>query len=185
MTNARSIGGRTPEEANQIDILIGIEVIPYLASLPSAMRYDTWITKRPLDNDKFIPLNIHLSLRELENLVEEEVGDIAYEVSEFEAEIKGQIYRPKELYASRFFPFGAFPERYASFLGKGVADFIQLIVARDLLERFGNQSKAIHKHPSETRQNQLNRLGIQKDVGYNLREYVEIIAQSVEKRGKK
>ncbi len=159
-----------------------MEVRPDYANMPSTMWYETWITREPLDGSKFISLNDRLSPDDLSRLIEEKIGNASYMVINTKAASYEEIDRIRKLYSERFFPFDTSPDKkHPYFLGKGIADEIQLIIAEHLLEEFGKEFRVIHREPSDTREHQLNRIGIQKNTWYDITEYVNICKQAAVK----
>lgn len=74
-----------------------------------------------------------------------------------------------------FAPFSIYPKKmpWSNLLGRGIADDIQIFVARELLRRFGSEYAAVHASDKANRVKQLLRLGIKVNRKYHLDEYVD------------
>lgn len=135
--------------------------------------YDLVLTRELPSKGFFsIPLEGILSVEETNQLKEGKMGNIEYVILPYGEIESGQI-KNKKMYCSAFFPFSTPPPK--CLLGRGIADKIQLKIAEHLLSTYGNDFIVKHTAPSSTRIAQLQRLGIQEQQEYSLRQYVELI----------
>ncbi len=127
------------------------------------MEYDTFITTEN-GSDMFVPVDA-------EDIEDEELGYVVY-----------QRLDDETLDCFQFFPFGHEPqEEFPQLLGKGLADRIQLMIARDLREELSPEVRVYQggNGTSMYRNRQLDRLGLTPGRGYSLGRMVELMESKV------
>ncbi|MBW2977403.1 hypothetical protein KY331_01015 [Candidatus Woesearchaeota archaeon] len=148
-------------------MISGIEIKRVGDFLPRP-RYLIYLVEKPENSDNYIPLEGLVDNNTLLQLREREIGNLTF------------YYNKQVLLSTGYFPFGSSPTPNNRFLlGKGIADRIDLIVADDLLELFGEDDLIIFNTESKHRQDQLKRQGIELGRKYTLKEYYEIINSNI------
>lgn len=96
----------------------------------------------------------------------------------------GQIdftYDPceKRLEVDGFYPFGQEDELFHQFIGKRLADRIELLICRNLLKELSPETTISNYSPNNHRENQLRRHGLDVNERYLLAQYTKAIANTL------
>ena len=160
--------------------ITGIEIKPDFNDFPGLIRYNTYLVVKPENDNNFISLEGIVKNRRLKHLNEEEMGRVSFDVHDY---LSGEGDKRKvRLHESSYQPFSAAPiPKYGCFLGKGIADKIDLWVVNHLLGLFDEQSAVHFDRETDPSNNQLKRCGIDASRDYSLREYYDILREIVGK----
>jgi hypothetical protein len=173
-----------------------LDIVPNYEDVPFRINYGTRVASEP-SSRYFVPLD-GFDDAALDRISRERVwmGCVGYDIYPGKHNFGDRLFPDGVLGLPYFFPFGNHYEGLGSlkriFLGKGIADRIELFVSDDLLDFFGEGFGIWHPTRSISglemtpgRKQQLARLGVETDVWYDLREHADIVRTRIEAAAEK